>query len=321
MPFSTMNQTSAPELSIVAPCLNEQEVLDEFLRRATAAGEATGKSFEILIVDDGSTDATWEKLHSYALVDSRVNALRLARNFGHQAALSAGLAECRGEKVLLIDADLQDPPELLAGMLDLAQNEQADIVYGQRRTREGVSSLLNICYKTFYRLLGWISGTEIPPDAGDFRLVSRRVVDAVNGMPEQHRFLRGMFSWTGFKQVALPYDRKSRAAGTPAYTWGKLFTLAADGIMSFSVKPLRLATALAGLLAASALAVTAWLVLAYTYFDNPPQGWTSLMVVFLFVSALQLLVLGVIGEYIGRIFVEQKARPVYIVCERTGGAA
>jgi dolichol-phosphate mannosyltransferase len=316
-----MSSMTVPQLSVVAPCLNEQEVIDEFLRRATAACEATGQTFEIIMVDDGSTDATWSKLHERSRADGRVHALRLARNFGHQAALSAGLAECRGKSVLLIDADLQDPPELLSEMLELASRERADIVYGQRRAREGVSSLLNVCYKSFYRILGWLSGTEIPPDTGDFRLVSRRVVDAVNGMPEQHRFLRGMFSWTGFKQVALPYDRKSRAAGTPAYTWGKLFGLAADGIMSFSVKPLRLATALAGLLAASGLAVTAWLVLAYTYFDNPPQGWTSLMVVFLFVSALQLLVLGVIGEYIGRIFVEQKARPVYIVSERTEGFA
>jgi glycosyltransferase involved in cell wall biosynthesis len=321
MPFSTMNTTYAPELSIVAPCLNEQEVLDEFLRRATAAGEATGKSFEILIVDDGSTDATWEKLQSYARNDNRLRALRLVRNFGHQAALSAGLAECRGEKALLIDADLQDPPELLADMLDLGHNEKADIVYGHRHTREGISSVLKICYKSFYRILNWLSGTQIPADTGDFRLVSRRVIDVVNGMPEQHRFLRGMFSWTGFKQVAFPYDRSARAAGAPAYTWRKLFALAADGIMSFSVKPLRLATALAGLLATTGLAVTVWLVLGYAYFDNPPQGWTSLMVVFLLVSALQLLVLGVIGEYIGRIFVEQKARPVYIVSERTEGVA
>jgi len=312
-----LNQTPLPELSIVAPCLNEQEVVGEFLRRATAACEATGKSFEILIVDDGSTDATWEKLQSHAQLDSRVHAIRLARNFGHQSALSAGLAECRGEKALLIDADLQDPPELLAGMLELAQREQADIVYGQRRSRAGISSFLNICYKTFYRILTWLSGTEIPPDTGDFRLVSRRVIGVVNAMPEQHRFLRGMFSWTGFKQVAFSYDRGARAAGTPSYTWRKLFALAADGIMSFSVKPLRLATALAGVLAASGLAVTVWLVLGYTYFDNPPQGWTSLMVVVLFVGALQLLVLGVIGEYIGRIFVEQKARPVFIVSDRT----
>jgi dolichol-phosphate mannosyltransferase len=197
------------------------------------------------------------------------------------------------------------------------EREGADIVYGQRRTRDGVSSGLNACYKAFYKILGWLSGTEIPPDTGDFRLVSRQVVDCVNAMPEQERFLRGMFSWTGFKQVAFRYDRKARAAGAPAYTWKKLFALAADGIMSFSIKPLRLATALAGLLAGIGLLVTVWLVFGHAYFDTPPQGWTSLMVVLLFVSALQMLVLGVIGEYIGRIFIGQKQRPIYLVAEET----
>lgn len=317
--FLPMREKAECEISVVAPCLNEQEVIGEFVQRVTRACEATGKTFEIIIVDDGSTDATWSGLQELCRGNRHMSAIRLARNFGHQAALSAGLAECRGEQILLIDADLQDPPELLAEMLRLAGREQADIVYGQRRAREGVSAPLNFCYKAFYRLLGWLSGTEIPPDTGDFRLVSRRVVNVVNCMPEQNRFLRGMFSWTGFKQVPLRYDRKPRAAGTPAYTWRKLFGLAADGIMSFSVKPLRLASALAGFLAASGLVVTMWLVLGYAYFDNPPQGWTSLMVVFLFVSALQLLVLGVIGEYIGRIFVEQKSRPVFIITERTGG--
>jgi hypothetical protein len=168
---------------------------------------------------------------------------------------------------------------------------------------------------TMQRIAELLTEAGVPP--GVFQIV-HGAVDVVNAMPEQHRFLRGMFSWTGFKQVPILYDRKARAAGTPAYTWRKLFALAADGILSFSVRPLRLATALAGLLAASGLLVTVWLVLGYTYFDHPPQGWTSLMVVFLFVSALQLLVLGVIGEYIGRIFVEQKARPVFIVSERTG---
>jgi dolichol-phosphate mannosyltransferase len=179
---------------------------------------------------------------------------------------------------------------------------------------------MNLCYKMFYRVLSWLSGCEIPRDAGDFRLVRRRVVDCINEMPEQQRFLRGMFGWTGFKQVPFLYDRKAREAGTPAYTWGKLFALAADGIMSFSIKPLRLATALAGFLAVAGLLVTVWLVLGYTYFDNPPQGWTSLMVVVLLVSALQLVVLGVIGEYIGRIFVEQKRRPHYIVATSTDEA-
>lgn len=316
----TMREEVHCEISVVAPCLNEEEVIGEFLRRVIGACEATGRTFEIIIVDDGSTDATWSRLQELSGGNPSVSAIRLARNFGHQAALSAGLTECRGEQILLIDADLQDPPELLHEMIQLAGREQADIVYGQRRAREGVSAPLNFCYKSFYRLLGWLSGTEIPPDTGDFRLVSRRVVDVVNSMPEQHRFLRGMFSWTGFKQVPLRYNRKPRSAGTPAYTWRKLFGLAADGIISFSVKPLRLATALAGFLAASGLVVTMWLVLGYTYFDNPPQGWTSLMVVVLFVSALQLLVLGVIGEYIGRIFVEQKGRPVFIITERSGGS-
>ena len=306
------------ELSIVAPCFNEEQVLPEFLRRAIAAAEGCGKSFEIIIVDDGSKDGTWRELQKHSVADARIRGIRFVRNFGHQPALTAGLRACRGAGVLLIDADLQDPPELLSEMLAFMDKEGADIVYGQRRTRDGVSAGLNACYKAFYKILGWLSGTEIPPDTGDFRLVTRRVVDCVNAMPEQQRFLRGMFSWSGFKQVAFRYDRKARAAGAPAYTWKKLFALAADGIMSFSIKPLRLATALAGLLAATGLLVTVWLVFGHAYFDQPPQGWTSLMVVLLFVSALQMLVLGVIGEYIGRIFIGQKQRPIYLVAEETG---
>lgn len=306
-----------PELSIVAPCFNEEQVLPEFFRRVIEAAEKSGKSFEVIIVDDGSHDGTWEVISKQSASDPRIRGIRFVRNFGHQPALTAGLRACRGSRVLLIDADLQDPPELLADMLATMEREGADIVYGQRRTRDGVSSGLNACYKAFYKILGWLSGTEIPPDTGDFRLVSRRVVDCVNAMPEQERFLRGMFSWTGFKQVAFRYDRKARAAGAPAYTWKKLFALAADGIMSFSIKPLRLATALAGLLAGIGLLVTVWLVFGHAYFDTPPQGWTSLMVVLLFVSALQMLVLGVIGEYIGRIFIGQKQRPIYLVAEDT----
>jgi len=310
-----------PELSIVAPCFNEEQVLPEFFRRAVAAAEKCGRPFEVIIVDDGSRDATWSVIAKQSSSDPRVRGIRFVRNFGHQPALTAGLRACRGSRVLLIDADLQDPPELLADMLAAMDAEGADIVYGQRRTRDGVSAGLNACYKAFYKILGWLSGTEIPPDTGDFRLVTRRVVDCVNAMPEQERFLRGMFSWTGFKQVAFRYDRKARAAGAPAYTWKKLFALAADGIMSFSIKPLRLATALAGVLAGIGLLVTVWLVFGHAYFDTPPQGWTSLMVVLLFVSALQMLVLGVIGEYIGRIFIGQKQRPIYLVAEETAREA
>jgi glycosyltransferase involved in cell wall biosynthesis len=306
-----------PDLSVIAPCLNEQEVVGEFIRRTTAACDGTGKKWELLLVDDGSKDSTWLAIQQAAAGDGRIRGIRLVRNFGHQPALTAGLQACRGASVLLIDVDLQDPPELLPEMLSALQREDADIVYGQRRSRQGVSWVLNFCYKNFYRLLGWLSGTEIPPDTGDFRLVTRRVVDCVNQMPEQQRFLRGMFSWTGFKQVPFLYDRKAREAGEASYTWKKLFALAADGIMSFSIKPLRLATALAGLLAGLGLLVTVWLVFGHAYFDQPPQGWTSLMVVLLFVSALQMLVLGVIGEYIGRIFIEQKRRPIYLVAEET----
>jgi len=304
-------------LSVVAPCLNEQEVLGEFLRRTKAACEALRRPFEILVVDDGSADGTWEGLKKEAARDPRVRGLRLVRNFGHQPALTAGLLAARGERILLIDADLQDPPELVAEMIALMDREGAEIVYGQRRSREGVSWLLQRCYKLFYKLLGWLSGCEIPPDTGDFRLVTRKVAETVNAMPEQQRFLRGMFSWTGFRQVALRYDRKARAAGEPAYTWKKLFGLAVDGIMSFSILPLRLASVLAGILAVAGLVWMLWLVFLNAYFDSPPAGWTSLMVVILFVSALHLLVLGVIGEYIGRIFIEQKRRPVFLVAEET----
>lgn len=306
-----------PAVSVVAAALNEEQVIPAFCSRVMKVCEALGVSFEVIVVDDGSTDGTWKRLRALSQTDRRLSAVRLARNFGHQAALSAGLQVAKGETVLLIDVDLQDPPELLGEMLGAMKKENADIVYGQRLSREGVPWHLAFCYGLFYRALGWLAGCKIPPHTGDFRLVSRRAVDCINKMPEDQRFLRGMFSWAGFKQIPFGYHRKARAAGEPAYTWGKLTALAVDGIMSFSIKPLRLASALAAFLAVAGFSVMAWLVFGYAYLNHPPQGWTSLMVVILFLSALQLLVLGVIGEYVGRIFLAQKGRPEFIIAERT----
>jgi dolichol-phosphate mannosyltransferase len=223
-----------------------------------------------------------------------------------------------GERVLIIDSDLQDPPELLPEMMRL-MDEGADNVYGQRLSRKGVPIWKKWCYKTYYRLLSALAGCEIPPDTGDFRLISRRVVDLVNEMPEHHRFLRGMISWLGFKQVAVQYHRDARFAGESGYTLAKLFKIAVDGITSFSIKPLRFASILGFVFAGLCAVGIIYSVVGHYQGKTAVAGWTSLMAVILLVASLQFFVLGMIGEYIGRMFVEQKKRPLFIVAKKVGG--
>jgi len=304
-------------LTVVAPCYNEEEVLPLFLERTVAVLDATKLDCEIVLVDDGSEDATWDLIFQAAARDARIRGIRLSRNHGHQLALSAGLAACAGERVMIIDADLQDPPELLPEML-AAMDGGADVVYGQRRSRKGVSWPKRACYHLYYRILSYLAGTPIPPHTGDFRLISRRVLELLNGMPEQQRFLRGMVSWLGFKQVPIAYDRDGRAKGASKYTLRKLIQLAADGIMSFSVSPLRFAAFAALVLAFAAVAGAAYILLGTFLLQRPPQGWASLIVVVLLIGALQLMVLGIIGEYLGRVYLQAKARPLFMVADTTG---
>ena len=306
-----------PSLSIVAPCFNEQEVLPEFLRRATAVCRELGYRYEIVLVDDGSRDRSWSIIATAAAADPRILGVRLRRNHGHQLALSAGVASSSGALVLLIDADLQDQPELLPAMIALMQAESADVVYGQRRQRAGETLFKRASAAAFYRLIGWLADVEIPRDTGDFRLITRPVADLLGQMPEQHRFIRGMVAWIGGHQVPLIYDRMARQAGTTKYPLRRMLRFAADAITGYSRRPLQLATGLGVLAAVGSLLLGVYSLAGWAWGVNVP-GWTSLMAAIGLLSALQFLLLGVLGEYVGRLYEESRGRPLFLVAGRAG---
>ena len=309
------------KLSIVAPCHNEGPGLREFHRRASAAAIAVaGDSHEIVLVDDGSRDDTWDVIASLARSDPHVRGLRLMRNFGQQPAVTAGLSFARGERVLLSDADLQDPPEHLSSMMRLMDAEVADVVYGQRSIRRGETWFKRSATSVFYRVLNRLAAISIPIDTGDFRLMRRSVVDALAAMPERQRFVRGMVSWIGGRQVPFVYERQGRFAGETSYPLSKLIRLALDGITSFSTIPLRMASYLGLASACLSLGLLGYSLAAWAIGRNV-AGWTSLIAAVSLFGAVQLLVLGVLGEYVGRLFQEVKARPVYLVDRVAMGAA
>jgi dolichol-phosphate mannosyltransferase len=268
--------------------------------------------WEIVLVNDGSRDRTFEVMKALAAADSHVVVINLARNFGHQIALTAGLAQCRGDRVLMIDADLQDPPELLSGMMQTMDATAADVVYGQRRRRAGETRFKTVTAALFYRLFRALVDIEVPLDAGDFRLMNRRALNVLNQMPEQHRFVRGLVAWMGLRQVPFPYDRDARVAGETGYSLMQMVRFAMDAVTSFSVLPLRLAS-LFGMF----IGVLGILGLAYTLgswaFGSVVQGWTSVATIVLIIGGVQLVLLGVFGEYLGRLYLEAKRRPLYVV--------
>jgi polyisoprenyl-phosphate glycosyltransferase len=308
-----------PEMiSIVVPCLNEQEVLRETNRRLLAVLEQLPLKFEILYVDDGSTDATPDILREFQAQDERIRVVRFSRNFGHQLAITAGLEHAAGDAVAIIDADLQDPPEVLADFV-AKWMDGFDVVYGVRARREGETAFKRGTAKLFYRVIGRLSDTEIPVDTGDFRLISRQVVDALLAMPERDRFVRGMVSWLGFSQVAILYRREARAAGVTKFSLFKMMRFATDGVVSFSTLPLRLATWVG--FAASGIAILGILITVVERLlgvEGLVRGWASLLVAILFLGGVQLICMGIIGEYVGRIYGESKRRPLYVVRERMG---
>ena len=300
------------DLSVVAPCYNEVAGLRELHRRVSAVcRQAVGSKYEIILINDGSSDGTLAVMTLLAEHDPHVVVVSLARNYGHQVALTAGLAHCRGERVMIIDADLQDPPELLAEMMSL-MDDGADVVYGQRRTRSGISWPKKTAMRIYYRLLRRIVDIEIPLDTGDFRLISRRVVDILNMMPEQHRFIRGMISWIGFRQVPVMYDRDRRLSGESGYSLGKLIRLALDGITGFSIVPLRVASYFGLITGLFGLGMLTYSVGGWLFFDTP-VGWASQTTIILVLGGAQLIVLGIVGEYLGRLYIESKRRPVYLI--------
>jgi polyisoprenyl-phosphate glycosyltransferase len=305
-------------LSVVVPCFNEQEVIGEAVHRLQQFGSAVdGLDVEFIFVDDGSRDDTRTLLRGFARDDGRIKVIGFARNFGHQVAVTAGIDAARGDAVVLIDADLQDPPEVVHQMI-AKWREGYDVVYGSRTERAGESAFKVGTARAFYRLLNRLSDVPIPLDAGDFRLMSRAVVDTLRAMPERDRFVRGMVSWVGFRQVALPYRRAERFAGQTKYPLRKMLRFATDGILSFSTKPLQLSVAMGMISAVVALVGIAY-ALALRLFTNIwVEGWTALMIAVLFIGGVQLISIGILGEYIGRIYNEIKQRPLYVVEEYLG---
>jgi dolichol-phosphate mannosyltransferase len=301
-------------LSVVVPCFNEQDGIFELSRRVTeACKKAVDKSYELILVNDGSNDATWEKMCEISRSDGHVTSINLSRNYGHQIALSAGLRFCKGDRIFIIDADLQDPPELLSKMM-LQMDEGCDVVYGQRNKREGETAFKKASAFAFYRILNWFVDINIPKDTGDFRLISRKAVEVLNSMPEQHRFIRGMVSWIGMRQEPIFYDREPRFAGKTKYPLTKMIKFAIDAITGFSILPLRFATwfgVFTGLLAVALL----FFVVIENLLGNTIEGWTSLALIILSLGSIQLFVTGVLGEYLGRIYIESKGRPLYVIQE------
>ncbi|HTU10107.1 MAG TPA: glycosyltransferase family 2 protein [Allosphingosinicella sp.] len=307
-------------LSIVVPCYNEEGCLGELHRRLGAAAKAAvGDGYEIVLINDGSRDRTWPIMQELAAQDPHLVAINLSRNHGHQLALTAGLDLCAGERILIIDADLQDPPELLGEMLAKMDAEAADVVYAVRRARAGETAFKRGTAKAFYRILFKLSEIEIPLDTGDFRLMSRRALDALLALPEQARFIRGMVAWVGFKQVPILYDRAERLAGETNYPLRKMLRLAVDAITGFSTAPLRFASHVGLWLAAAAMLLLGYIAIGF-FTGTAIQGWTSLMLVVVILGAVQMFVLGMIGEYLGRLYIEAKRRPLYIVAEIAGQA-
>ncbi|HKT54596.1 MAG TPA: glycosyltransferase family 2 protein [Caulobacteraceae bacterium] len=305
---------SRPTLSVVAPCYNEEKVLQTFCERVLGACRvACGDDFELILVNDGSRDQTWALIQALAEREAGVIGVNLARNHGHQLAVTAGVQLARGERVLIIDADLQDPPELLVEMMG-RMDEGFDVVYGRRRLRERESPFKLATASLFYRLLRAMSDVEIPADVGDFRLMSRRIVDRLNAMPEQDRFLRGMVAWLGGRQVELVYDRDPRHAGATGYTLSKMLRLALDGFTSFSTAPLRMATLMASLGVFAAIGLAAYVIAGF-FLGRTIPGWASLALIVVFFSTAQLVCLAIFGEYLGRAYMQGKQRPLYLIDE------
>ena len=309
-----------PALSVVIPCYNEEACLKELHRRVSAAArEAVGESHEIVLINDGSRDSSWQAMQELSALDSRVVAINLSRNHGHQLALTAGLDLCSGERILIIDADLQDPPELMSQMMAEMDRSQADVVYAVRRAREGETAFKKATAKIFYRLLDKLTDVEIPLDTGDFRLMSRRALDAFLSLPEQARFIRGMVSWIGFRQVPFLYDRAERFSGSTKYPLRKMIAFALDAVTGFSTAPLRLASHIGLWLVLASLLLVVYIAIGF-FTGSAVQGWTSTMLVVVLLGAVQMFVLGMIGEYLGRLYIESKRRPLYIVADIAGEA-
>ena len=299
-------------LAIVIAAYNEAQALPAMHARLVAVLDSLALRSSVLYVDDGSRDGTWQVLQSLAAGDARVQLLRLSRNFGKELALTAGLDRADADAVVVLDADGQDPPELIPALVEKWQ-QGFDVVYGTRTSRDGESWFKKATAKCFYRVINSLSDTAIPADTGDFRLMSRRVVGSLQDLRERHRFMKGLFAWVGYPQASLPYQRQPRIAGKSKFNYWRLWNFALEGITGFSTAPLRVATYLGLGTALLAFAYGGWIITKTLLWGDPVQGWPTMMAVVLFLGGVQLMALGVIGEYLGRMYLEAKQRPLYLV--------
>jgi Glycosyltransferases involved in cell wall biogenesis len=304
-------------ISVIIPCFNEEKVLESTYQRISAVlAGLEGMDYELLFVDDGSIDSTPTLLKQLAEKDRRVTLIRFSRNFGHQPAVSAGMQHCQGDLAVIIDADLQDPPEVIPDMIKQLQSEKANVVYGVRKRRKGETWFKLVTAKLFYALLNKLSEVPMPQNTGDFRVLDRKVINAFNALPENTKYIRGLISWIGFKQSPYYYEREARFAGSTKYSLTKMIRFASTGIFYFSKKPLQVATAIGFLSVGVGLLLSAWLL--FNKFVNPQylvSGWTSIVLVVIYFGGVQLLTIGILGQYIGNLFDEVKRRPEYIVDE------
>lgn len=305
------------KISIVIPMYCEEEVVQECYNRIIEVFKSIENyEYELVCVDDGSKDKTLEILNSIAEKDKNVKIISFSRNFGHQCAVTAGLRYASGDAVVIIDADLQDPPELIPKMIKMWE-QGSDVIYGKRKTREGESKFKLLTAKIFYKTLNALSDVDIPKDTGDFRLVDKKIVDVINSLPEHNKFLRGLFSWVGFEQEALEYERKERFAGKTKYPFRKMIRLASDGIISFSTKPLKSVGGLGIFSIIISFIILIYSILSFIFkWNSLTPGWTSIMITITFFSGIILLSLWMIGEYIARIYDESKGRPQYIISKK-----
>lgn len=303
------------DLSIIIPIYNEEGNINLLFDRVKKVAQEISPSHEMIFINDGSRDNSILLIKQLASKDSCVKYINFARNFGHQIAVSAGLDNCSGERIVIIDADLQDPPELIFEMTK-KMDEGFEVVYAKRRSRDGESFLKKWTAKWFYRTLKKITSVNIPVDTGDFRIMDKRIVDVLKQMPEQHKFLRGQISWVGFNQTYVEYDRSERNAGETGYTYRKMIRFALDGITAFSTTPLKFATALGFFVSIAAFIVSLYVLFAKFIKNDVVPGWTSLMLVVLFLGGVQLICIGIIGEYISRLSTDVKQRPLYVIREK-----
>ena len=301
-------------ISVIIPVFNEEKNIFSVYNRCISVLDSIGEDYELIFINDGSTDTTFQLIYQLSESDARVKYINLSRNFGHQIAVSAGLDACNGSYAVIIDADLQDPPELISNLYTKAQ-EGFDVVYAKRQLRKGETFFKSVTAKFFYRLLKKITTINIPLDTGDFRIISRKVINVLKQMPEQQKFLRGQIAWVGFKQTAVEYQREERTAGTSGYTVKKMIRLAMDGITSFSNLPLRIATVAGFIVSGITFCVALYALYARFISKDYVPGWTSIIISVLFIGGVQLISIGIIGEYISRISSNVRNRPLYVISE------